>query len=363
LEAFQEILTIPTVGTEQDQPEGMTFICRHDSDGTFFADNKTVSFVMKSLTVWQLRLFATKFDVPQSLVMTRKPAFVNLMKAFKQNPNSVKTSITMRAAAIQAKLDGTSIGTNRLISTLFGSTFKELYAQLNNDKNHQGYEITFGANNKIFWNNVVDSVNCGDGEDEEVKHKLLPCKDSYIMAKEYQGYMAAATNEDPGLVLPVPLTVKGAQKTVSYLLKARKTIETNMHKKTGMGEADVMKFTAVAQGKALCVRQVSLFSIYYFYTQCTFNTDVLASLTTEIPPELSGASMPGKKPKAARGSKHDGVGNLTKLLADNAEKLAFTSQQQHAKRMLIQQERYHARVIADKEKAAEKTHDKRIKLL
>jgi hypothetical protein len=239
---FKEILTIPTVGTEQDQAEGTTFICRHDVDGALLADNKTICFAMKSLTVRQLRIFATKFEVPQSLVMKRDQAFLNLMVAFKQNPNSVKMSITKRAAAIQLTLDAKSIGTNHLILTLFGSTFKVLYAQLNNDKDHTGYEITFGANNKIFWNNVVDSVNCGDGEDEEaVNHKLLPCKDGYMIAKEYRGYMAAAANEDPGLVLPVPLTIKGAQRTISYLLKARKIIETNMHEKTGMGEPDVME--------------------------------------------------------------------------------------------------------------------------
>jgi hypothetical protein len=40
LVAFKKILTIPTVGTELDQAEGMTFICRHGVDGTLLADNK-----------------------------------------------------------------------------------------------------------------------------------------------------------------------------------------------------------------------------------------------------------------------------------------------------------------------------------
>jgi hypothetical protein len=164
---FKKILTIPTVGTELDQAEGMPFICRHDVDGVLLADNKTVPFAMKCLTVWQLRIFATKFQVPQSLVMKRDQAFLSLMVAFKQDPSRLKTSITKRAAAIQLTLDAQSIGTNRLISTLFGSTFKVLYAQLNNDNDHTGYEVTFGANNKIFWNNVVDSVNIEVDEADE----------------------------------------------------------------------------------------------------------------------------------------------------------------------------------------------------
>jgi hypothetical protein len=132
---------------------------------------------MRSLTVWQLRRFGIKFDVPQSQMIKKDQCFVNLMVAFQQNSTSVKTSISKRVAAFQEKLNAMSIATNRLISTLFGSTYKALYAQLNNPKDHSGFEITFGANNKIFWNNVVDSVNSGTGEGgeegEDADHKFL----------------------------------------------------------------------------------------------------------------------------------------------------------------------------------------------
>jgi hypothetical protein len=248
LREFQTILTIPTVGTELEKAEGMSFKCRQDRQGVLLPGDETVTFAMKSLTVWQLRRFAHKFNVPQSLMVKRSQCFINLMTAFLQNPDSVQANVTRQAAANQIMLDQTSIGTNRLISTLFGSTYRALYAQLNNNKDHADYEITFGANNKIFWNNVVDSVNHGD-EEEDVKHKLLPCKDTYVMAAMYRGYMDAAVNEDPSLPLPVQVTVKGVKETISYLLKTRKTIETNMHTKTGSGEPDVMKFTQIAQGK------------------------------------------------------------------------------------------------------------------
>jgi hypothetical protein len=177
LEEFQKIITIPTVGTELEKAKGMSITCHQDINGVLLPDNNTVNFVMRSLTVWQLRRFGIKFDVPQSQMIKKDQCFVNLMVAFQQNSTSVKTSISKRVAAFQEKLNAMSIATNRLISTLFGSTYKALYAQLNNPKDHSGFEITFGANNKIFWNNVVDSVNSGTGEGgeegEDTDHKFL----------------------------------------------------------------------------------------------------------------------------------------------------------------------------------------------
>jgi hypothetical protein len=180
LAEFQKILTIPTVGTELERAEGMSIACRHDHEGALFPGDKSVSFMMRTLTVWQLRLFAAKFEVSQSLMGRREQCFINLMACFLQDPNSVSTSISKRAAALKEKLDKISIGTNRLISTLFSSTYCGLYAQLNNPKDHTGFKITFGPNNKIFWNNVVDSVNGGDNENDEGSLKLLPCAADYV---------------------------------------------------------------------------------------------------------------------------------------------------------------------------------------
>jgi hypothetical protein len=112
------------------------------------------------------------------------------MVAFQQNSTSVKTSISKQVVANQEKQNAMSIATNRLISTLFELTYKALYAQLSNPKDHSGFEISFGANNKIFWNND-ESEDEDDGLDGMWLVDFVAMKQTKKDLQHSSGYNAA----------------------------------------------------------------------------------------------------------------------------------------------------------------------------
>jgi hypothetical protein len=308
-------------------------------------------YEIRNLVVHQMRKIGQHLGLPLSLLTRRDQCFITLMKRFKSNPNSVKESMTKNEASRKVTLDAKSVASNRLVSTLFGPQFRDDYSKLNNSKNHKDFEIVFGRNNKIFWNDVVDCVNCSEEGSQDASRVVMGAPADYLFADKYAEYVDEAIAEHPVLDLSVQLTVTDALEVMSLLLKCRAWIEKSMHSKTGVNEPDAMKFTAGAQVKNMCVRKVSHFTIYYFYMQCIFFPQVGKMFTTALPMDLKGegnTNASNSKP-SAKGARSEDVAKITQSFAENADKLVSNSQRQHEDRMAQQDERQRANQIQNKE--------------